>query len=140
MDLFSRHVVGWAISNRMKQVLTLMALNMASDLRHPPPGCIHHMDRVSQYCARDYHTNLRQHGFMLLMSGKGSCHDDSVVESFFKSPKAELVWGRNWKTRRDIEVALFEYINGFYTPRRKHSALCWKYPWNSNMGPPDMGT
>ena len=59
------------------------------------------------------------------MSGKCNCYDNSAVKSFFKSLKAELVWRRNWQTRREVEVALFEYINGFYNPRRKHSALGW---------------
>ena len=62
------------------------------------------------------------------MSGKGNCHDNSAVESFFKSLKAELVWRRNWHTRREVEIALFEYINGFSNPRRKHSALDWNSP------------
>ena len=62
------------------------------------------------------------------MSGKGNCYDNSAVESFFKSLKAELVWRRNWPTRREVETALFKYINGFYNPRRKHSALGWKSP------------
>lgn len=59
---------------------------------------------------------------------EANCYDNSAVESFFKSLKAELVWRRNWQTRREVEVALFEYINGFYNPRRKHSALGWKSP------------
>jgi hypothetical protein len=71
---------------------------------------------------------LRKHGFKVSMRGKGNCYDKSAVESLFKSLKAELVWRRNWKTRREVEVALFEYINGFYNPRRKHSALGWKSP------------
>lgn len=62
------------------------------------------------------------------MSGKGNCYDNSAVESFFKSLKAELVWHRDWVTRREVEIALFEYINGFSNPRRKHSALGWKAP------------
>ena len=62
------------------------------------------------------------------MSGKGNCYDNSAVESFFKSLKAELVWRRDWQTRRQVEVTLFEYINGFDNPRRKHSALGWKSP------------
>ena len=128
IDLFSRRVVGWAISNRMKQDLALLALNMAIAIRRPPPGCIHHTDRGSQYCAHDYQKLLRKHGFKVSMSGKGNCYDNSAVESFFKSLKAELVWRRNWQTRREVEVALFEYINGFYNPRRKHSALGWKSP------------
>lgn len=128
IDLFSRRVVGWAISNRMKQDLALRALNMAIALRRPLPGCVHHTDRGSQYCAHDYQKLLHKHGFKVSMSGKGNCYDNSAVESFFKSLKAELVWRRNWQTRREVEVALFEYINGFYNPRRKHSALRWKSP------------
>ena len=62
------------------------------------------------------------------MSAKGNCYDNSAVESFFKSLKAELVWRRNRQTRREVEIALFESINGFYNPRRKHSALGWKSP------------
>lgn len=62
------------------------------------------------------------------MSGKGNCYDNAAVESFFNSLKAEMVWRRNWQTRREVEVALFEYINSFYNPRRRHSALGWKSP------------
>lgn len=128
IDLFSRRVIGWAISNRMKQDLAIRALNMAVALRRPPTGCIHHTDRGAQYCAHDYQKLLRKNGFKVSMSGKGNCYDNSAVESFFKSLKAELVWRREWHTRRDVEIALFEYINGFYNPRRKHSALGWKSP------------
>ena len=128
LDLFSRRVIGWAIGNRMKQDLALRAVNMAIALRRPPPGYIHHTDRGSQYCAHDYQKLLRKHGFKVSMSGKGNCYDNSAVESFFKSLKAELVWRRNWQTRREVEVALFEYINGFYNPRRRHSAIGWKSP------------
>ena len=128
IDLFSRRVAGWAISNRMKQDLAIRALNMAIAIRRPPPACLHHTDRGSQYCAHEYQKLLRKNGFKVSMSGKGNCYDNSAVESFFKSLKAEPVWRRNWQTRRDVERALFEYINGFYNPRRKHSALGWKSP------------
>jgi putative transposase len=120
--------MGWAISKRLKQDLALRALNMAIAIRRPPPGCMHHTDRGPQYCAHDYQKLLRKHGFKLSMSGKGNCYDNSAVESFFTSLKAERVWRRNWQTRQEIEVTLFEYINGFYNPRRKHSALGWKPP------------
>ena len=71
---------------------------------------------------------LREYGLQASISGKGNCYDNAAVESFFKSLKAELVWRRNWQTRRGVEVALIEYINGFYNPRRRHSALGWKSP------------
>jgi putative transposase len=128
LDLFSRRVVGWAISNRMKQDLALRAVNMAIAIRRPPPGCIHHTDRGSQYCAHDYQKLLRKQALTPSMSGKGNCYDNAAVESFFKSLKAEMVWRRNWQTRREVEIALLQYINGFYNPRRRHSALGWKSP------------
>ena len=71
---------------------------------------------------------LRKNGFKVSMSGKGNCYDNSAVESFFKSLEAELVWRRNWQNRREVEIALFEYINGSYNPRRRHSAIEWKSP------------
>lgn len=153
LDLHSRRVVGWAVSNRMKRDPVadrrclhrregaIRALKMAISLRQPPEGCIHHTDRGSQYCSHDYQKLLRQHGFKVSpshacihalpgqwMSGKGSCYDNAAVETFFKTIKAELIWRRSWPTRRAAELAIFEYINGFYNPRRRHSALGWKSP------------
>ena len=128
LDLHSRRVIGWAVSNRMKRDLAIRALNMAIALRRPPKGCIHHSDRGSQYCSHDYQKILRQHGFAKSMSGKGNCYDNAAMETFFKTIKAELIWRHPWHTRRAAEVAIFEYINGFYNPRRRHSALGWKSP------------
>jgi len=128
LDLYSRRVIGWAVSNRMKRDLAIRALEMAVALRKPPKGCIHHSDRGSQYCSHDYQKLLRKHGFKASMSGKGNCYDNAAMETFFKTIKAELIWRHSWQTRRDAEVAIFEYINGFYNPRRRHSALGWKSP------------
>ncbi|WP_110281130.1 IS3 family transposase [Loktanella sp. PT4BL] len=128
LDLHSRRVIGWAVSNRMKRDLAIRALEMAIAFRQPPKGCIHHTDRGSQYCSHDYQKRLRQHGFKVSMSGKGNCYDNAAVETFFKTIKAELIWRHPWETRRKAEMAIFEYINGFYNPRRRHSALGWKSP------------
>ena len=143
LDLHSRRVIGWAVSNRMKRDLAIRALNMAIAFRAPPKGCIHHTDRGSQYCSHDYQKILCQHGFKVSplgrfcrakspvgqwMSSKGNCYDNAAVETFFKTIKAELIWRRSWETRRQAEMAIFEYINGFYNPRRRHSALGWKSP------------
>lgn len=128
LDLYSRRVIGWAVSNRMKRDLAIRALEMAVALRKPPKGCIHHSDRGSQYCSHDYQKLLRKHGFKDSMSGKGNCYDNAAMETFFKTIKAELIWRHSWQTRRDAEIAIFEYINGFYNPRRRHSALGWKSP------------
>ena len=128
LDLHSHRVIGWAVSNRMKRDLAIRAMNMAIAFRAPPKCCIHHTDRGSQYCSYDYQKILRQHGFEVSMSGKWNCYDNAAVETFFKSIKAELIWRRPWETRRQAEMAIFEYINGFYNPRRRHSALGWKSP------------
>jgi len=128
LDLYSRRVIGWAVSNRMKKDLAIRALKMAVALRKPPKDCIHHSDRGSQYCSHEYQKLLRKHGFKASMSGKGNCYDNAAMETFFKTIKAELIWRHSWQTRRDAEVAIFEYINGFYNPRRRHSALGWKSP------------
>jgi putative transposase len=103
LDLFSRRVVAlrdlhanpfrvtaWAISDRMKQDLALRAASMAIAIRRPPPGCIHHTDRGAQYCAHKYQKLLRKHALTPQMSGKSNYYDNAVVESFFKSLKAEL--------------------------------------------------
>ena len=67
-------------------------------------------------------------GFKASLSGKVNCYDNAAVETFFKTIKAELIWRRSWETRRQAEIAIFEYLNGFYNPRRRHSALGWKSP------------
>ena len=141
--LHSRRVIGWApsrqiwlcqiacramVSNRMQRDLAIRALKMAIALRSPPKGCIFHSDRGSQYCSHDYQKILREHGFRASMSGKGNCYDNAAVETFFKTIKAEMIWRRSWATRRQAEMAIFEYINGFYNPRRRHSTLGWKSP------------
>ncbi len=128
IDLHSRRVIGWAVSNRLKRDLAIRALNMAIALRRPPPGCIHHTDRGSQYCSHDYQKRLREYSFKVSMSGRGNCYDNAAVETFFKTIKAELIWRRTWQTRRQAEIAIFEYINGFYNPRRRHSTLGGKSP------------
>jgi putative transposase len=103
LDLHSRRVIGWAVSNRMKRDLAIRALNTAIAFRAPPKGCIHHTDRGSQYCSHDYQKILRQHYFKVSMSGKGNCYDNAAVETFFKTIKAELIWRDTWETRRQAE-------------------------------------
>lgn len=107
----------------MKQDLAIRALDMAANLRQPPKGCICPSDRGSQYCAYDYQKRLQNYGLKPSMSGKGNCHDNAAVKTFFKSLKAELLWRQTWPTRRQAEAAIFQYINGFYNARRRHSCL-----------------
>ncbi len=123
IDLHSRRVVGWAVSNRLKRDLALQALNRAVALRNPPASCLHHTDRGSQYCSDDYQKRLSELGFTVSMSGRGNCYDNAAVETFFKTLKAELIWRHTWATREEVTLALFQYINGFYNSRRRHSAI-----------------
>ncbi len=86
---------------------------MAIAFRGLPKGFIHYTDRGSQYCSHDFQKILRQDGFKVSMSGKGNCYDNAAVETYFKTIKAELNWRQTWETRRQAEMAVFEYINGF---------------------------
>ena len=79
-------------------------------------------------CAPESLSDVSAYGSKVSMSGKGNCYDNSAVETFFKTIKAELIWRRSWPTRTDAELAIFQYINGFYNPCRRHSALGWKSP------------
>ncbi len=123
IDLYSRRVIGWATSKRLKRKLVIDALQRAIALRQPPEDVTFHSDRGSQYCSHDYQKLLRKHGFKASMSGKGNCYDNAAVETFFKSLKAELIWRRKLQTRQQAEKALFRYINRFYNPKRRHSYL-----------------
>ena len=133
IDLFSRRVVGWAVSDRLKKDLALRALRMALVTRHPPSGLIHHSDRGSQYCSIDYQAVLRKHGLLISMSGKGNCYDNAVVETFFKTIKSELIWPVSWQTRSQAENAVARYIDGFYNPIRRHSTLGYQSPVHFEM-------
>jgi transposase InsO family protein len=128
VDLFARRVVGWAVADRLHRELALTALRKALIMRRPAPGLIHHADRGSQYCSTDYQAELRKHGILISMSGKGNCYDNSMVETFFKTLKSELVWRTMFETRRDAEQAIGRYIDGFYNPVRRHSALDFTSP------------
>ena len=111
LDLRSRRVVGWAVSDRMKKDLAIQALDMAVRLRNPSKGCIFHSDRGSKYCAYDYQKRLQKYGLTPSMSGKANCYDNASVETFFKTIKAELIWRQCCPTRRQAEAAIFGYSN-----------------------------
>jgi putative transposase len=128
LDLFSRRIVGWATSDRLKKDLALKALHRAIALRQPLPGLIHHSDRGSQYCSDDYQRLLKRAGMIPSMSGKGNCFDNAMVETVFKTIKSELIWRTSFQTRSAADSALGQYIDGFYNPRRRHSALAYKSP------------
>jgi putative transposase len=131
IDLFARRVVGWAVSDRLHKELALAALRRALAVRQPSAGLIHHADRGSQYCSAEYQAALREHGILISMSGKGNCYDNAMVETFFKTLKAELVWRTVFQTRAEAHDALARYIDGFYNPVRRHSALGYVSPAQS---------
>lgn len=128
IDLYSRRVVGWAASDRMKKDLAITALQRAIAIRRPDPGLIHHSDRGSQYCSDEYQKILKNHGMEISMSGKGNCYDNAMVETFFKTLKSELIWRTVFLSRRQAECAVGTFIDGFYNPKRRHSALGYKSP------------
>jgi transposase InsO family protein len=128
IDLFSRRVVGWSVGDRLHRSLALAALRQALAIRRPAPGLIHHSDRGSQYCSIDYQAELRRHGVQISMSGKGNCYDNAMVETFFKTLKSELVWRTVFLTRAEAAEAIGRYIDSFYNPVRRHSALDFVSP------------
>jgi putative transposase len=128
LDLFSRRVVGWSMSDRITRQLTLDALEMALLRRRPPHGLIHHSDRGSQFASGDYRRMLAEHGIVCSMSRRGNCWDNAVAESFFSSLKIELVYETEWSTRAEARSDVFEYLEGFYNGQRRHSSLGYLSP------------
>lgn len=128
LDLFSRRVVGWSMSNRINDKLTLAALRVALRNRRPPPGLLHHSDRGSQYACGDYRDLLDEHGLICSMSRKGDCWDNAVSESFFKTLKVERVNDRDYWTREEAEADITDYIERFYNRKRRHSYLGYISP------------
>lgn len=127
VDLYSRKVVGWAMSERINQALVLDALRMALHQRHPGPGLIHHTDRGAIYRAAAYRQRLTAHGLVASMGRTGDCYDNAVAESFFSSVKNELAV-RPYASRQAARTALFEYIEGFYNRQRLHQTLGYRTP------------
>lgn len=128
LDLFSRRVVGWAMSDRLTTPLALEALTMALAQRRPEPGLLHHSDRGAQYASEEYRALLARHGVVGSMSRRADCWDNAVAESFFATLKVELGHGRHWPTRAQARRAIFDYIEFFYNPRRRHSSLGYLSP------------
>lgn len=128
IDLFSRKVVGWSMSSRMKASLVCDALRMAIWQRQPQAGLIVHSDRGSQYASRQYRRLLKIHGFIGSMSRAADCFDNAVAESFFGSLKQERIHWRNYQTRHAAQQDVLQYISMFYNSHRLHSYLEYKSP------------
>ena len=128
VDLYSRRVVGWAVSEHIDRELCLAALRMALAARRPGPGLVHHSDRGSQYASEDYRRMLALNGIACSMSRKGNCLDNAVAESLWSTIKAELIELADFPTRAAARLAIFEYIEVFYNRRRLHSAIEYRSP------------
>lgn len=124
LDLFSRRIVGWSMKPEMTAQLVMDALIMALWRRGKPEALLHHSDQGSQYASEDFQRLLAHHGIACSMSRKGDCWDNAAMESFFASLKKEHVYTKPRYLSRDVARAdLFEYIEGFYNPQRRHSKL-----------------
>ena len=128
LDLFSRRVVGWSMSNRITKKLVIDALQMAAWRRRPEDGLIFHSDRGSQYCSNDFQKMLKKHGMTSSMSRKGDCWDNSVAESFFGTLKVERVFDSIYQTREEAKRDIVDYIEMFYNSKRRHSYLGYLSP------------
>jgi transposase InsO family protein len=126
LDLFSRFVVGWAVSAVNDRHLTLAALSMALTRRCPETGLVHHSDRGSTYASVDYQKRLTAHGMTCSMSRTGDCYDNAVMEAFFSTLKTELA--DHFASDAQAKRELFEYIEAFYNTRRRHSTLDYVSP------------
>ena len=121
LDLFSRFLVGWAVSAINDRHLVSKALQMALKRRQPPAGLLHHSDQGSPYASEDYQAILTAHGMMGSMSRRGDCYDNAVMESWFSTVKLEL--GEHFESCGQAKMELFDYIEVFYNQRRRHSTL-----------------
>jgi transposase InsO family protein len=128
LDLFSRMVVGWAMSMRITSELVIEALNAAISSRKPEKGLIVHSDRGSQYASYDYRLLLATHEFRQSMGGTGDCYDNAVMESFFHTMKTEWVFFENYRTRAQSKTSIFDYVETFYNRERRHSTLNYLSP------------
>jgi putative transposase len=129
LDTFSRKVVGWAMAGHLRSELVLDALNMALGQRQPK-GVIHHSDHGSQYTSLAFGTRCRQAGVLPSRGTVGDCFDNALCESFFATLECELIDRRCFHTQVQARLDLFRYIEGWYNPHRRHSALDYLSPIN----------
>jgi putative transposase len=121
-------VVGWSMATHLKTELVVDALQMAIVRRKPAPGLVHHSDRRVQYTSLSFGKKLEDEGLVPSMGRVGSAYDNALAESFLATLKTELLYRNTWPTRRAARTAIFEYIEGFYNMRRRHSALGYLSP------------
>jgi putative transposase len=123
LDVCSRRVVGWSMATHLRTGIVVDALQMAIARRKPAPGLVHHSDRGVQYTSLSFSKRLEDEGLLPSMGRVGSAYDNALAESFVATLKTELLYRNTWPTRQAARTAIFEYIEGFYNTRRRHSAL-----------------
>ncbi len=128
LDTFSRRVVGWAMAEHLRTELVLDALNMALWTRRPPVGVVHHSDRGCQYTSLAFGRRCEDAGIRPSMGSRGDAYDNALAEAFFATLETEVLMRQSFPTRGAARRAIFEYIEGFYNPRRRHSALGYLSP------------
>ena len=128
LDLFSRKIVGWSMSDRLLSELAQKALQNAIDTRQPTAGLIVHSDRGKEYYAGEYQLLLKKYGLVCSMSRGGDCYDNAVMESFYHSMKVEEIHHHDFRTRAEARTALFDYIELFYNRQRLHSSIGYQSP------------
>lgn len=128
LDLYSRKIIGWSMSERIDKRLVLDALNMALVRRRPDHEVVHHTDQGAIYAADEYREKMQRHRLRASMSRKGDCYDNAVAESFFSTLKNELVSGNVFESRGQARSEIFEYIECFYNRRRIHQSLGYRTP------------
>ena len=127
LDVFSRRIVGWSMSSTLHVTVVLDALSMALTMRRPK-GVIHHSDQGSQYTSIAFGNRCREAGVRPSMGSVGNCYDNAMAESFFATLECELLERSRFKTHADARNAVFEFIEGFYNPQRRHSSLGYLSP------------
>jgi putative transposase len=128
MDLFSRKIVGWSMSDSLSTQLVERAFNAAVFSRKPAFGLLHHSDRGVQYTSERYGELLEKHGVEMSMSRTGNCYDNAMVESFWGKLKTEMVSHEHFTTKDNAHAAVFEYIEMFYNTKRLHASLNYQSP------------
>ena len=133
LDIYTRQIVGWSLSERITSDIVKAALAMAIMHQSPREGLIFHSDRGSQYTSKTVRDLLLRKGFKQSMSSTGNCYDNAITESFFSTLKKELVYQRKFYTRSQAKTEIFEYIEIFYNRMRQHSSLGYLSPYEFEM-------
>ena len=128
VDLYSRRIVGWAVSQQINTALVLLALSMALTHRQPRAGLVFHSDRGVQYATLEYRQAMEAAQLIASMSRKANCYDNAAMEAFWSTLKLELIYRRNFDDMAQVREALFDYIEVFYNRQRLHSALGYRTP------------